>query len=122
MSDAMTDPRPRVTNRIGNAQQTSVVTALVSPTTALRRSRRISLLSLQANSTRATRIFRAADTPRLCSLNQQYGEQQVFWDGRNGQRDESAPFLERKRGNRDNDARYGREGCRARHDEAGARD
>src|SRR5436305_4141036 len=45
MSAAMTDPRPRVTNRIGNAQHTSVVTALVSPTTALRRSRRISLLS-----------------------------------------------------------------------------
>jgi hypothetical protein len=46
MSDAMPDPRPRVTNRIGNAQQTRIVAALVSPTTALRRSRRMTLLSL----------------------------------------------------------------------------
>ena len=123
MSDAIADPRPRVMNRIGNAQQTSVVTALVIPTTALRRSRRISLLSLQANSTRAARIASGpADTPGLGSLNQQYGEQQMFGDGRDGQWDESAPFLERQRGDRDDDACYRGERRRARHDERGARD
>jgi hypothetical protein len=42
MNDAMTDPRPRVTNKMGNAQQTSVVSAPVSPTRLLTRSVRIS--------------------------------------------------------------------------------
>ena len=42
-TDAMTDPRPRVTNRIGNAQHTSVVRAVVSPTMLLTRSVRMSL-------------------------------------------------------------------------------
>src|SRR5947207_2248267 len=41
-TDAMTDPRPRVTNKIGNAQQTSVVSVVVNPTNVLRRSVRIS--------------------------------------------------------------------------------
>ena len=40
-ADAMTDPRPRVTNRIGNAQQTSVVSAEASPITELSRSGRM---------------------------------------------------------------------------------
>lgn len=40
-ADAMTDPRPRVTNRIGNAQHTSVVRADTSPITLLIRSTRI---------------------------------------------------------------------------------
>src|SRR5262245_7754671 len=42
--DAMTDPNPRVTKRIGNAQQTSVVSTVVSPTIALARSARMSSL------------------------------------------------------------------------------
>src|SRR5215510_1994483 len=41
MTDAMTDPSPRLTNSTGNAQQTSVVTAPVSPTRLVRRSVRI---------------------------------------------------------------------------------
>src|SRR6188768_407826 len=43
-TDAMTDPRPRVTNTIGNAQHTSVVSVVVNPTSVLRRSVRISPL------------------------------------------------------------------------------
>ena len=38
----MTDPRPRVTNRTGNAQQTSVVSTLVNPSSVLARSERMS--------------------------------------------------------------------------------
>ena len=40
----MTDPRPRVTNSTGNAQQTSVVSTVVNATMALARSVRMSLL------------------------------------------------------------------------------
>ena len=40
-ADAMTDPKPRVTNKTGNAQQTSVVTEDASPTIELIRSGRI---------------------------------------------------------------------------------
>jgi hypothetical protein len=40
----MTDPRPRVTNKTGNAQQTSVVSTVVNATIALPRSVRMSPL------------------------------------------------------------------------------
>src|SRR5688500_18090585 len=40
-TEAMTDPRPRVTNRTGNAQQTSVVSDDARPRTVLTRSVRI---------------------------------------------------------------------------------
>ena len=40
-ADATTDPRPRVTKRIGNAQQTSVVNDESSPNRLLARSARI---------------------------------------------------------------------------------
>ncbi len=37
--DATTEPRPRLTNTIGNVQQTSVVTDDAKPTTLVTRSR-----------------------------------------------------------------------------------
>ena len=40
-TDAMTDPRPRVTKTIGNAQQTSVVSDDASPSNVLSRSLRM---------------------------------------------------------------------------------
>jgi hypothetical protein len=50
-----------------------------------------------------------ADTPRLSSLNEQYGEQEVFRDRRNGQRDEGAPLLQREHRDLEYEAWQGRE-------------
>jgi hypothetical protein len=44
-ADETTDPRPRVTNNTGNAQQTSVVIDDASPVSALSRSREINVNS-----------------------------------------------------------------------------
>ena len=38
-----------------------------------------------------------ADTRRLSSLDEEDGEQEVLRDGRDGQRNEGAPLLERRR-------------------------
>jgi hypothetical protein len=113
MTDAMTDPRPRVTNRIGSAQHTSVVTALVSPTTVLKRSRRISLLPT-TDWTRTemrphTDHLRAETPRRSLSLDQQDGEEEMFWNGRDGKWDECAPLLECRHRDGDDEACRGRE-------------
>src|SRR5687767_14930209 len=64
-ADAMTDPRPRVTNRIGNAQHTSVVRADTRPTTLLIRSTRISFSSRHALRTGGRGVSRVAGSPSV---------------------------------------------------------
>ena len=64
MTDAVTDPRPRVTKRIGNAQQTSVVRAVVSPTMLLTRSVRMSLLRAGKRQTNDRKDARRSDAER----------------------------------------------------------
>ena len=111
----MTDPKPRATNKIGNAQQTSVVTALVSPTMALTRSRRISLLpqwpAARQRDTGTLPDFDRVETPRASWLNQQNGEEQMSWNGRDGKRHECAPLPERRRRRGNDDCGDGGE-CR----------
>src|SRR4051812_18254559 len=81
---------------------------------ALRRSRRILLLQTARRRVN-TRTHSCpdrfqAETPHLCSLDQQNRKEEMFGNGGDGQRDERSPPAERPDSNGDDDAESGGQG------------
>src|SRR3954463_5457271 len=93
---------------------------------ALRRSRRILLLQTARRRVN-TRTHSCpdrfqAETPHLCSLDQQNRKEEMFGNGGGGQRDERSPLAERRDSDGDDDAESGGQGRGVRQDEGRVRD